>query len=163
MEQRSTGIGRWIRRLALSWLAAALGAGMAGAQSMLLPTKSENWDGTTRDIAAQRNPNGDPQKRAWIAQGRARMAIQMTTRARMNDEDRVFTKTSESYPFSAPTVRERIVAVEVNEDRLDGVPYLYTLTESALYREEIGTRRTRSGCRSWTSATTPTSSASTRA
>jgi hypothetical protein len=132
------GIG--FHRLLTGFLLAILVATAtpAVAQSLLMPTRSENLDGTTKDIAAENDPTGDPSKRAWIAQGRARMAIQMSTRTRMPDEDRVFTKAHDTYPYSAPTLRERVIAVEVNEERVDGVPYLYTLTESGLYREEIG-------------------------
>jgi len=112
--------------------------GAAFAQDQL-GTQYECRDGQVRDIAAQADAadGTDITKRAWIAQGRVRMAVRMSDRQRMPNEDKKFANVFSSYPWAAPTKYESVIAVEVNEGRSDGRKYLYTLTESALYRQQI--------------------------
>jgi hypothetical protein len=69
------------------------------------------------------------------------MAVRLVDRQRMHSEDRYFDRASSLYLGTVgdkpvPT-KERIVAIEVNEDRIDGQKYLYTLTDFVLYRENI--------------------------
>jgi hypothetical protein len=100
------------------------------AQTPLLPTLTKNLDGTTTDIAGPADSSSAPeQKRVWIAEGRVRTAIRISDRQRMFAEDRSF-----SSSVSAQTY-ESLIAVEVDEVN----QRLYTLTEDAIYREDIST------------------------
>ncbi len=103
---------------------AALLTGTAHAQ---LPHTYEKQDGQVEDLAG--SPGfGDmsASKRVWIAQGRVRASMRASDRVRLHGEDRTF-------DAALTGVHERLIAVEVDETNNQ----LFTLTDHALYREDI--------------------------
>ncbi len=118
-----------ITLLAAGLLAVAFVGRSATAQAVQLPTVAEVQDGKVLDLAGQSDATGDPYAaRVWLAQGRVRWAIRAADRQRMHSEDMVFYSVD-------PEVNEQILAIEVDEDRQQ----VWTLTESALYRETYAT------------------------
>jgi hypothetical protein len=91
-------------------------------------TEVEFFDGECQDLALPEmaGPYQD-QERMWVAQhGHSRAAYRLSDKRRMMAETAVFSS-------SAPPTLERVVAVELDESRA----YLFTLTEAALYREDV--------------------------
>ncbi len=115
--------------LAAGLLAAAFLGHSATAQAVPLTTLAEVQEGMVQDIAGQSDASADPYAaRIWLAQGRVRAGIRAADRQRMFSEDRVFDDVN-------PGSNEQILAIEVDEDRQQ----IWTLTESALYRETYAT------------------------
>jgi hypothetical protein len=91
-----------------------------------LVTDSETQDGAVVDLAAPNDATSDPDSsRAWIAEGRVRASIRASTRQRIPEESAMFPPDADHH--------EALVAVEVD----DAGHFLYTLTDSALYRESF--------------------------
>jgi hypothetical protein len=106
-----------------------LAAGCAPTSSnavAALATESDVLDGSVLDLAAAEDATADPDgARIWIAEGRVRAAVRASTRERMISED-------ETFPAGARH-KEKVEAVEVD----DAGRLLYTLTDTALYRESF--------------------------
>lgn len=104
--------------------------GLATGQAQVMQTElhGDVLDGEIADLAIQSDATSAPQnKRGWIAQGFARAAIRISDGARMN---------AETTTFDAVTgTPEKPVALELDEARA----YLYTVTNYALYREDVTT------------------------
>jgi len=83
-------------------------------------------DGTIADMALPSDASVQPElARGWIAQGRVRAAIRLSDGERMN---------AESEEFSSVTGEpEQLLALELDES----AACLYTLTQNALYREDL--------------------------
>lgn len=112
-------------------LALLLPASIAGAQAAQAPVRmvaeTETLDGETLDITGPRDATSNPHSlRAWVGQGRVRVALRVSDRARVFAEDRTF-------EAAVPGEFEKLLAVELNEAR----ELLYTLTEDALYEEDV--------------------------
>ena len=73
-------------------------------------------------IAAQRDADLDGfDKRAWIAQGRLRVAVRLSDRQRVHAEDRSFASTIQASLYGIqPTTAEQLVAVEVVAEQSAG-------------------------------------------
>jgi hypothetical protein len=125
----------------MSALFAILCAVTATAQSSFT-TDSETHDGMIAGMCIQPDASSNAAgKRAWIAQGRVRAAIRLSDNARMNAENQSF-----SCIKGQP---ELLTAVAVD----DNAHYLYTLTDSALYREDIAGTCTSNPCQACTGST----------
>ncbi len=124
---------RTLRRSLVGFATLAFLAAVGSARMQVtLGTGFELRDGETRDVATQFDATANPQnRRAWIAQGRVRAALRFSDRARMFAEDETFSSV-------ASPRREQVIAVEYDDTN----GWLYTLTESALYVEAIGSSGT---------------------
>src|SRR5258706_99248 len=108
-------------------VSALSGCGSSPTESVRqLETDSEVQDGSVVDLAAPEDATLAPDaSRVWIAQGRARASIRASTRERLPAENATFPPGADHH--------EALVAVEVD----DAGRCLYTLTDSALYRESF--------------------------
>ena len=114
----------WTR---LYTLALALLSTSAHAAQSKLATYTENREGVVEDVAGPRTFEDPTNSRIWLAEGRIRAALRMGDRARMHDEDHLF-----SSGISSAQTYEKLIALEFNDTN----GRLYTLTEAGLYREE---------------------------
>jgi hypothetical protein len=108
-------------------VAAASGPARALQINQLSTLGEEVRDGRVEDIAGPVFVTNSSESRIWLAQGRVRVALHASDHERMFDEDTTFQDSDHADDY------ERILALEVDDlnDRL------YTLTERALYREDI--------------------------
>lgn len=120
-------------------VALLLGSTIAEAQAPQMVLTSEVNDGFPQDIAAWPDASTNPStRRAWVCQGRSRAAFNLGTLQREFGEEATFSSV-------APPRREYPRAVEVqvgvptnpNDGQMEPSDKLWTLTDSALYREEI--------------------------